>query len=416
MKPPFRIGPAVEAHEDELRSIRRTIHAHPEIAFTEKATGALVAKRLKRAGLKVKTGVAKTGVVGLLRGAHPGPTILVRADMDCLPLQEENRKPYVSKRANLMHACGHDGHVAMATVTAEILSRQRGDLHGNIKFVFQPAEESPGGARPMIEEGVMENPHVDAAVGIHLWNDFPVGRLGIRSGPLLACADIIEIDVFGPGGHGAAPHQTVDTILVASQIVNALQQISSRNISPLEPVVVSICSIHAGHAHNIIPRRVQMVGTVRTFNRARRDELPKRIEDIIRGVTGAAGARYGFRYRKLYPATINDPRMTAFVKQCALDIVAKEQIDETVQTLGGEDMSFFLEKAPGCFIFVGSNNKAKDLAHPHHNPRFDFDESALKVGAELFSRVLTRFLDGRPNPLENPEARKTIVGRSACEP
>lgn len=409
---PFTVGAAVAARENDLRSIRRTIHAHPEIAFTETATAALAAKRLRRAGLKVKTGVAKTGVVGLLRGAHPGPTILVRADMDCLPLQEENRTPYVSKRANLMHACGHDGHVAMATVTAEIMAKQRADLHGNIKFVFQPAEESPGGAKPMIEAGVLENPHVDAAIGIHLWNDFPVGRLGIRSGPLLACADIIEIDVFGPGGHGAAPHQTIDTILVASQIVNALQQISSRNISPLEPVVVSICSIHAGHAHNIIPRKVQMVGTVRTFNRDRREELPKRIEDIIRGVVAGAGARYEFRYRRLYPATINDPRMTAFVKECALGIVPRGQIDETVQTLGGEDMAYFLEKVPGCFVFVGSNNKAKGLDYPHHNPRFDFDESAMQVGAELFSKVLTRFLDGRPSPLENPEARKKIVGRT----
>ncbi len=394
MKP--AISPEVRAVRDEAVRIRREIHQWPELGFEEARTGALAAKTLRRLGLKVKTGVAKTGVVGVLEGGRPGPTLLIRADMDALPLTEESGAPYASRRPGRMHACGHDAHVAISLGAAHILAAEREFLPGRIKFIYQPAEESPGGALPMIQAGVLTAPKVDAAIALHMWNDLPTGTLGVRTGALLACTDRFEIGIIGRGGHGAAPHQSVDPIVTASEVVSALQTIPSRVVSPLEPVVVSVCQIHGGTAFNVIPGRVTLAGTVRTFNRDLRRRLPKMMEEVVRGVTSAHRARYEFRFDPHYPSTVNDAAMTALVRGQAERVVGERNISEDVRTMGGEDMSYFLERVPGCFFFVGSAHPKKGAPGPHHSARFDIDEDSIPVGIEMLVRCARAYLDTPP--------------------
>ncbi|MBI3271672.1 MAG: amidohydrolase [Planctomycetes bacterium] len=389
------VPPDLAALRGEVVALRRDLHAHPELGFQERRTAAEVARRLQALGLEVKTGVAKTGVVGLLRGDHPGPTVLLRADMDALPLQEDNAVPYASTIPGVMHACGHDAHTAILAGAAHALVARRQRLHGNVKFVFQPAEESPGGALPMIQEGVLEDPHVDAAFGLHVWSDLPVGRVGVRAGPLLACADKFELAILGKGGHGAAPHQTVDPIVTAAQVILALQTVASRLVDPLQPVVLSVGSIHGGQAFNIIPNKVTLLGTLRAFDRELVRALPGRIEEIVRGITAAAGATYEWKYTSYYPPTVNDREMAALVRRAAEAVVTPAGIVDHLQTLGGEDMSFFLERVPGCFFFVGCNNPAKGIVHPHHSGLFDLDEDALPIGLSILVGAVEDFLKAR---------------------
>lgn len=390
--PTVVLDPEVSRLGPTLSSIRQTIHQHPELGFGEARTAALVAERLRALGLEVRTEVAKTGVVGFLPGARPGRTLLLRADMDALPIEEATGAPYASRQPGQMHACGHDGHVAMLLGAAEILAARRERLAGAVKFVFQPAEEGPGGAEPMIQAGVLENPRVDAAVGLHLLNDYPVGTVALRAGPVLAAADRISLLVRGRGGHGAAPHQAVDAILVAAHVVTALQAIAAREVSPVVPVVVTIGTIQGGFRHNVIAPRVELTGTVRSFDAKLRQELPGRIERIARGVASAFGAEVEVCYEFGYPATVNDPGMTDLVRGVAATVVGDAGALVAEPVMGGEDMAYFLEAVPGCFAFIGSGNPARGLSHPHHSPRFDFDEAALPIGVAVLVRAAERFL------------------------
>jgi amidohydrolase len=372
--------------------IRRDIHRHPELGFEERRTAAIVAADLRRLGLEVTEGVARTGVVGLLRGSRPGPTVLVRADMDALPLQERNQTSYVSQTPHVMHACGHDGHVAMGLGTARWMAAHRDHLAGSVKFVFQPAEEGPGGALPMIEA---ENPRVDVALGIHLWNPLPLGQIGVTDGPTMACADHFDLDIIGVGGHGAQPDRTVDPIVVSAHVITALQTIASRHVDPLESVVVTIGAIHAGKAGNVIPERVELKGTVRAMVPEVRERLEPLMRKVIGGICDGFGARYDLRFDHGYPATINDHAVAAMVRECASQVLGNAGRTVSPRTMGGEDMSYFLNEVPGCFFFMGCNNPERGLIHPHHSPLFDFDEDVLALGVEMMVRAVEAALAGR---------------------
>lgn len=364
---------------------RRDLHRIPETAFNEHKTSVFVAERLRSLGLEVRTGIAGTGIVGLLRGGNPGPTVMLRADMDALPMTEATGLPFASTHEGVMHACGHDGHMAMALGAAAVLAPLREQLSGFVKFVFQPAEEGPGGAKPMIEEGVLRDPDVDVCVGCHLWPGMPEGYLGVKSGPIMAAMDRFDLTIVGQGGHGAMPHLCVDALEVGTQVVSALQRLVSRKMDPLSPSVVTVGSFHSGSTFNVIPSKAELSGTTRTFDRDIWVSWPERMETVIRGVCEAMGAGYDFRYTQGYPPTINDKRVAEEVRECAVAAVGENQVVAPASTMGGEDMSFYLEQIPGCFFFVGIGREG---AEPLHNPGFDFDERALDTGIEVLCRIV----------------------------
>ena len=386
------VSPATRSVLPTAVRLRRDIHRHPETGFREVRTAALIAKTLRRLGYDVRTKVARTGVIGVLKGRRSGRTLMIRADMDALPVLEATRLPFASANRGVMHACGHDAHVAIALAAAALLARERDRLMGQVKFVFQPAEEGPGGAKPMIEQGALERPRVDAAVGLHLWNDLPVGQMGIRSGALLAASDFFEVDILGRGGHGAAPHQTVDPVLMAARAVEALQSIRSRYVDPLKPAVISVCRIAGGTANNSIPDSVRIAGTVRSFDPALRKQLPKLIEQVLRGVVGTAGGRFDLKYHFMYPPTINHPDWAKRLTAVATPLIGEKNIRPDVQTLGGEDMSFFLQEVPGCFFFLGSADPKVGRGRPHHSGGFDPDERSIPLGIEMFRRITEGYL------------------------
>jgi amidohydrolase len=387
-----RIRPGIRDLAPQIVGWRRQIHQYPELGFKEQLTAELISRCLSQWGIEHQTGVAKTGIVALVEGAQPGPVLGIRADMDALPIEEENQVPYRSCHRGVMHACGHDGHVAIALATALYLSQHRDSFAGSVKFVFQPAEEGPGGAKPMIEAGVLTNPDVDAMIGLHLWNNLPLGTVGVRSGPLMAASEFFHCTIQGKGGHGAIPHQTVDSVVVGAQIVNALQTIVSRNIDPTQSAVVTVGEFHAGTALNVIADTAQINGTVRYFEPAYAHLFPERIEQIIAGVCQSHGATYSLDYEALYPPVINDDTIAQLVRSVALAVVETPAgVVPDCHTMGGEDMSFFLQEVPGCYFFLGSANADKALAYPHHHPRFDFDETALPIGVELFVRCVEAY-------------------------
>ncbi|HEY9897594.1 MAG TPA: amidohydrolase [Pantanalinema sp.] len=389
-----KLDAAVDAMTAELVETRRDFHRWPELSFQEVHTAARIAQALHGLGLEVQTGIAKTGLVALLRGARAGKTVLVRADIDALPLHEEAPHSYVSRNPGVMHACGHDAHMAMLLGAIRFLVAHRDRLCGNVKFVFQPAEEGPGGADLMIEEGVLEGPRVDAALGFHIWNELPVGTLGIREGALMASADEFELHVRGQGGHGADPHLSVDAVVVAAHIVTALQTVVSRMVSPLESAVLTVGQIAAGSGHNIIAQDAVMRGTVRTFDERLRAEMPRRIEALAQGVASAFGARCELRYKHQYPVTVNDREMTRLVRRAAEHAVGVERVVEAERTMGSEDMAFFLQKVPGCYFLIGSFNAAKGFDKPHHHPSFDIDEDALPIGVKVIVQSVLDYLAG----------------------
>ncbi|HCV32682.1 MAG TPA: amidohydrolase [Microcoleaceae bacterium UBA9251] len=371
---------------------RRRLHQKPELSFEEILTAEFVSQKLQEWGIEHQTGIAKTGIVATIDSGKPGPVLAIRADMDALPIQEENEVCYRSQHNGIMHACGHDGHIAIALGTACYLAKHKHSFSGTVKIIFQPAEEGPGGAKPMIEAGVLRNPDVDAIVGLHLWNNLPLGTVGVRSGALMAAVEIFDCTILGKGGHGGMPHQTVDAIVVAAQIVNALQAIVARNIDPIDSAVVTVGTFHAGDIHNVIADTAQMGGTVRYFNPAYQGYFDKRIEQLIAGICQSHGANYQLDYYSLYPPVINDANMAELVRSVAESVVETPAgIVPECQTMGGEDMSFFLQEVPGCYFFLGSANQEKNLAFPHHHPRFDFDETALGMGVEMFVRCVEKF-------------------------
>jgi amidohydrolase len=375
----------------QLIATRRDLHAHPELGFEERRTSALVAERLGRLGFTVRSGVGKTGVVAM-RDAAPagGRCVLIRADMDALPIEEANDVPYRSKHPGRMHACGHDGHVAIGLEVARRL--HAASLPGAVKFAFQPAEEISNGAEAMIKDGVLDAPTVNAAFGIHLWNDLPAGTIALMAGPIMASVDEFEITIVGKGGHAAAPHQAIDPVLIAAHVVTALQSLVSRRRNPFEEGVVSVTQLNAGHAFNVIPARADLRGTVRTFGGAFYDAAPALVEQTAQGIARALGAEAEVRYRRLSKALVNDDRMTALMRSVGEEIVRKERLVDGVRTMGGEDMSFFLARVPGAFAFVGSAPAGRK-GSPHHSPTFDIDEESLVIGAELLSRTVVRYLE-----------------------
>ncbi len=374
---------------DRIIQTRRDLHRIPEPAYTETKTAAYVADALSAAGLPVQTGIARTGVVALLDSGRAGPTLMIRADMDALPIQEETGLPFASIHEGAMHACGHDGHMAMVLATAGVLARMRDRLQGRVKFVFQPAEEGPGGAKPMIEAGVLRDPDVDYALGCHLWPDSPEGTIGVKAGPVMAAMDRFDIKVIGKGGHGAMPHLCVDALEVGTQLVNALQRIVSRHMNPLRPTVVTVGSFHAGTTFNVIPGQAQLSGTTRTFDEEIWHSWPVRVETVVRGVCQAMGARYELTYTPGYPPTVNDDNMAAVVRRCAVEVVGAEAVKEPEPTMGGEDMAFYLQEVPGCFFFLGAGRQG---AAPIHSSKFDFNEEVMLLGVETFCRVAVTLL------------------------
>jgi amidohydrolase len=360
---------------DVLVETRRDLHRHPELAFEEIRTAERIATRLDGLRLAPRTGVGGTGVVA--DSGAGGQRLLVRADMDALPLTEESGEAFASEEAGRMHACGHDGHVAIALAVAGRLGSDSGAPP--LRFLFQPAEERGGGARACVAGGAMED--VRAAIGLHLWNQLPVGKVGVYRGAMMAAVDEFEIEVVGRGGHGAAPHETSDSIVAAARIVEALQGIVSREVSPLDSAVVTVGSIHGGDAFNIIPSNVRLTGTVRWFAEATGAAMPGKVGRIVSGTAAAAGVSAHLDYRRINRPVVNDNRVANAVIKVARRLLGEENVDTETRTLGGEDMSVYLDRVPGCFFFVGS---APEGPHrPHHSPSFAIDERALAVGVVL---------------------------------
>ena len=383
-----RMKELANAQHAELVNIRRHLHENPELGFEEVATAQYIADYLAGLGLEVTSQVAKTGVVALLRGARPGKTVAIRADMDALPIQELNEVPYKSKHPGKMHACGHDAHVAAAIGAARILWELRDQINGNVKFIFQPAEEAPGGAEPMIAAGVLENPAVDAIIGGHVWGSLESGIIEVMSGPTMASSDIIRLKIIGKGGHAAQPHTTIDPIVIASEIVGALQKLVSRQTDPFESVVISICSFHAGDVFNVIPHSAYMEGAVRTLNNELRQELPQKIEKIIRGITEPYGATYELDYYLGYPVTVNDPGVTETVRKAAVSVLGADKVRVAARaSMGGEDYAYFLNKVPGTYIRIGTRNPEKGICQEMHHPRFDIDEAVLELTPVVYAQA-----------------------------
>ena len=381
-----------EKYLQHMINLRETIHMYPEDGFSEFTTSKIIIEELEKLGIKVQKNVAKTGVVGLIEGKYPGKTVLLRADMDTLKIQEQADVEYKSKIDGMMHACGHDGHVAGLLGAAMILNELKDNLHGNVKLVFQPAEERDGGALPMIEEGVLENPKVDAAFAAHLWGYLNEGEVHLKEGPMMASPDIFNIKVIGKGGHGAVPQESIDPIVITCQIVNSLQTIVSRKINPLDPVVITCGRIQGGDCHNVIPNEVELEGTIRTFNEETRNWVPKVMEDLIRGITTSQGAAYEFKYEPKYPALINDKYMTSFAKESLKKVVGEENVfDLKEPNMGGEDFAYFAQKVPSAFIFVGiANNKSEPVIH--HNPYFKWDSKNVGILAQGLSQIAIDYL------------------------
>jgi amidohydrolase len=383
------------------QTLRRDFHIHPELGFKEFRTGAIVAKELEALGIEVTKGVGKTGVVGLLEGAKPGPTLLLRFDMDALPIVEETGAEYASQNNGVMHACGHDGHTAIGLTVAKMLNARRDQLAGTIKFCFQPSEEGNngeevGGAEMMLRDGVLDSPKVDMTLALHLWNEKPLGWVGIAQGPVMAGADIFTVVITGRGGHGAIPDAAVDPIVAAANIVSALQSIVSRNVAPLETAVVSVTTIHGGTAFNVIPQEVTLEGTIRTFDNGVKQKVVERFEQIARGVGEGMGCHIEINIKRITPALVNNASMTAKVQETAQRLLPESDLDSEYQTMTAEDMAFVLEKVPGCFFFIGSNDKSRHLDYGHHHPKFDFDEEALVRGSALMAAAAMDVLGEGP--------------------
>ena len=372
---------------------RRDLHRHPELAFQEVRTSGIVADWLRALGLEVRTSVAQTGVVARLRGKRPGKTVALRADMDALPIQDIKTDDYRSRTDGRMHACGHDAHVTMALGAATVLASVREELEGDVVFIFQPAEEGPGGARPMIEQGALDG--VEFILGQHMMPLLPAGDVAVSEGAAMAAADEFHLKIIGQGGHGAYPHLTVDAIQIAAQVISALQAIVSRNVDPLESAVISIGTIHGGYNFNVIADVVEMKGTMRSLVPTLRAQLQQRIESVVAGVTSAYGARYELSHKLGYPATVNHASGVELLRRVATDALGEAHVKIVPPSMGGEDFSYYLQKIPGVFYWIGCR-------HPHpvapgynlHHPGFDLDEAALAVGVRVYVEGAMAYLSG----------------------
>jgi amidohydrolase len=386
-----------EAHDlyPQLVSWRRDFHMHPELGFQEVRTAGVVAQHLHNLGLEVSTGVGKTGVVALVEGddlPDDAPAVMLRFDMDALPIQEVSNVPYRSQTPGVMHACGHDGHTAIGMGVATVLARHRASLAGRVKLVFQPAEEGLGGAMAMIGDGVLENPRPAAAFGLHLWSRKRLNQVVVQAGPLFAAADKIDLVVTGQSGHGAAPHETVDATLVASQIVVAWQSIVARNVNPTDAAVITVGAFHSGSASNVISGRAELNCSIRALLPEVRSLLIRRMEETAHGICAAYGATCRMTVVGGVPPTINSEGGAAVMRRVAAQVVGAELVGEMTPLMVSEDMSEFLNRAPGCYVLVGASDPTGPLNAPHHNDAFDFDERMMPTGVALLAGAAVSYL------------------------
>ncbi len=383
MSTAVRSRATVESVRDEVIGWRRYLHQHPELSFHEERTSQFIADTLGELGGLTITRPTRTSVMARLIGSRPGPTLAIRADIDALPIEERNNHDFVSTQPGVMHACGHDGHAAMLLGAVKVLIARRDELGGEVRFLFQHAEElPPGGAEEMVKAGVLEG--VDLVVGAHLWLPLQVGKVGVKVGPLMASPDNFRITITGSGGHAAAPQQTIDSIAIAAQVITNLQHIVSRNVDPLEPAVVSVTRIVGGTTYNVIPSEVEIAGTVRTFDPALRTRIPELMERVIAGITAAHGATYTFIVEPSYRPVINDAGASDLLRRAVVAAIGADALVEATPTMGGEDFSAYQQQAPGSFFFIGARNEERGIIHPHHHDHFDLDERALDHGTRIF--------------------------------
>jgi amidohydrolase len=388
-------SPFAGADLDEMVATRRDLHAHPELGFEEVRTSGIVAQRLRSLGLEPRTGVGKTGVLARIKGGKPGKTALLRADMDALPILEANDVPYRSQNDGRMHACGHDCHTSILLGVAKRLVAEARDQKGDVVLCFQPAEElggPKGGAEAMINAGALEWAKADAAFGLHVWQDLPVGIVGVTEGPWMAAVDEFTVTFKGKGAHAAQPHASRDPVVALAHAVTALQTLAARNADPLKELVVSVTQLRAGSAFNIIPETAWMNGTIRVFDKTHWSDVPQDFERVVRGVAAALDCEAEILYERGNHPTVNDPAMCAYARAAAASVVGEANVRHDVRTMGGEDFSMFLERIPGVFIAIGSRNESRGLTFDHHHPRFDVDEQSLRIGAEVLLETTRRYL------------------------
>lgn len=381
-----------EALKDEVTARRRDLHQHPELAFQEVRTAGIVADELRQLGLEVQTGVGKTGVVGILDGAHDGPTVLVRADMDALPITEETALPFTSQNPAIMHSCGHDGHTAIALGVAKLFAPLREEIAGRIKFVFQPAEEIGRGAEAMAADGVLNDPRPDVSVGLHLWNSLPLGTLGVAEGPTMAGAAILNIHITGKGGHAASPHLTIDPVICAAHLTTALQTIVSRNLDPFDAAVITVAKIVAGDTHNVIPQTAYMEGTIRYFRPEVMTLVERRLHELVPNVARGLGCEAEVIITPMTPPVFNNAEVNARLRPAFARIVGEDKLDNTIRTMGAEDVGTFMTETPGMYFFLGAKDETAPAYYPHHHPRFTFDERALPLGVALLSAAVGTYV------------------------
>jgi amidohydrolase len=372
---------------DDLVAVRRRLHAQPELSMVEHDTAAFVAEELGKLGLdEVRTGIGVTGVLGTLRGGKPGPVTLLRADMDALPITELNAVPYHSQHAGVMHACGHDGHVSILLAAARTLAARRAEVPGTLVFCFQPGEEGHAGAKKMIDDGALENPHVDRTFALHLYSGLDVGKIGVRDGAFFASADEFDLTIRGKGGHGAMPQLAVDPVMAGAYLITMLQTIVSREIAPKDPAVITVGQFVSGTTFNVIPDEAKMKGTVRAFDPAVRASMPERMERILKGLAASMRFEYDFDYHWSYPPTVNAREINDLVREVGRRELGADNVVEHDIVMWAEDMSFLQEVRPGAYFIVGSRG-GDATAFPHHNARFDVDERALDVGYRMMTAL-----------------------------
>lgn len=377
--------------KEELIDLRRDFHMHPELGFEEYRTSQIVEDYLKECGLEVQR-VAKTGIVALLKGEKPGKTVLLRSDLDALPIKEENDLLYKSTYKGKMHACGHDGHIAMLLIAAKILSLNKNKLKGNVKFVFQPNEEDAG-AEIMIREGILDNPKVDAAFGIHLWTPIKTGSIGIASGPIMASSYYFKLVIHGEGGHGGAPHTAVDPIVCAANIIQMVQTIQTREVDALKPTVITFGKINCGTSPIIIPDKIELEGSIRCLYEGE-EEIHQKFERIIKSICDAHQTTYSLEIKCGNILLSNDEEMTSVVESAAKDTLGTiDKINRSIKMMVGEDFAEFATRVPSAFSFVGAGNRNKGTDYPHHHPRFNIDEDSLPIGVEIHVRTVLEFLN-----------------------
>lgn len=389
-----KIDSLAKSNLEKIRKIRRELHKYPELGFQEFKTAELIKKELDFLGISYNSEIAKTGIVALIKGGKPGKTILLRADMDALPIQEETESEYKSLIPGVMHACGHDGHVAGLLGAAMILNEIKENISGNIKLVFQPAEEGPGGAKPMIEEGILENPKVDAAYACHLWPNYPAGKILLKEGDLMAHPTGFDIEIQGVGGHGSTPEKTVDPIIIGCQAIINFQNIISRNISTMKPAVLSCCSIKSGEAGNVIPDKLTIKGTIRTFDESLTTEILKKMEGILKGLCQAYGAKYNFIIERMYPTLKNSSEIFDITKKSLSKVVGEKNLilmDEPL--MGSEDFSYISNAVPSNFFFIGTNNNQEEIETFLHHPRLKWDDRYLEISSKALAQIAYDYLE-----------------------